>query len=225
MKYAYDFDTSDGLWHRFPAHLDPMTRMEPYESGLMGPLVAGKGVCIVGNAESVSGSAQGPQIDSCDVVLRMSHAVNGTFSVDDVGSKTSVWCLNHSSVRRILRGHYRLPDGRIWYFRDFGRWTPEGWFDHPGMVVHASLGTILIAECLRAGAKRVFVCGMDFFRTCDPAAPTRGEATVVRPRDSGSTGHSYDMDEAYVRHLYGLHRGVLTGDGIFTEIMEGNMQR
>lgn len=159
----------------------------------------GKSVCIVGNAASIIGTGQGEFIDSHNTVIRFSHAVHSPFPPEDAGSKTDIWVFAGACYRANFHKMPFSEQAKVCqldrdFLRTFGKYLPTY---HEGKDIHTipCIGPVTLYWALRYNPLSVYVCGIDFFRTTDPAAGDRGTVCRIRTQNSGTTCHNHDMDE------------------------------
>lgn len=217
--------------------LDPPGAKRPvraFTPELFSSHVRGKRVAIVCNAAYMEGSGHGKEIDSYDLIIRLSFAAGAHLPPEDQGSRTDLWCLNSSSYRKLLSGALRYPPGEapILHVRSLASFTPAGHYadvPHPTtgalMRTHAVLGSILVHQALLGGAGEVFVTGMDFFRSTDPFVQAKGRTSTHHIHASGTVCHHFPTDERFMRHLREEYPGRLKTDPYLGEILDGKHPR
>ncbi len=167
--------------------------------------VRGKSVAIVGNADSIKGTRQAERIESCDTVIRFSWAFLFPFPPEDAGSRTDVWAMHeraYESSEDAMKEEEKRK--RVMFSRDNVR--AVGWYrptKKDGFLfrTNPTLGPVVIWSAIQKGACALYLCGMDFFKTCDPAVQNnRGIPIDVRTSRRGFC-HNHEMDRAFMRSM------------------------
>lgn len=181
--------------------------MKAWSPTLWADVVRDKTVAIIGSADSLNNSQHGPEIDSADLVVRMSHSALAENKPEmSWGKRTDIVVLNSSAYRSFLKAPDLASDAEVYYLLSFGKYLPKAYqrqIPDPRdpdktLDIHPMLGTILTHYSLEGGAAEVRVYGMDFFRTSDPFALRRGEPCPIRYSGSKKC-HHHGIDEDFLR--------------------------
>lgn len=80
-----------------PVVVDIMAKQDAWHLAFecsMRQALTGRGVCVVGNAQSLRGAGQGTAIDAADLVVRFNHCHVSPALQQDVGQRTDVWVMS-----------------------------------------------------------------------------------------------------------------------------------
>lgn len=135
--------------------------------------LCGKSVAIVGNARSLSEQSFGPEIDACDVILRM-HAAPLP-AAESHGTRTSWLALGMPVAQEIIDA--RAPDRLLWMAKKRKRLRARfaqrhGFYLHPkeewdrmaaALAAPPTTGIMLIDLVSGSKASEIHLFGFDFF--------------------------------------------------------------
>jgi hypothetical protein len=158
------------------------------------PGVAGRIVAVVGRAASILVSGAGPEIDACDVVVRVNWMLPLSGPVEHVGRRTDVLyfcagCLGQSQAAleqgvRTVRVDKQLRK----------RIAKESGFDY--RFWRPTTGVVAIYDALESGARAVRAFGFDLYRSgyAEAAPPWAGTRTL-------KWRHSKEQDRVLLQRL------------------------
>lgn len=204
--------------------------LKAWSPTLWADIVKDKKIAIVGSADSLNNYQHGAEIDSADLIVRMSHSALGKNKpIASWGSKTDVVVLNTAAYRNFLKTPSLDSDADVYYLLSFGKFLPPTYQKQipdprnptKSLDVHPMLGTILTYYSLEAGAAEVRVYGMDFFRTSDPFAARRGAPCTIRYSGEKKC-HHHLMDEDFLREY--LDHPNFFPDPLLRSILNGTFQ-
>ncbi|RPE63129.1 glycosyl transferase family 29 (putative sialyltransferase) [Pacificibacter maritimus] len=163
--------------------------------------VAGKRVAIVGNARALSHTEQGPDIDACDIVIRINRAPMP--DVKSHGSQTD-WLalatsLNQESfdklgASRLIWMSHKRKRLRMWMAQTSGFVLfPNARYSalKSALGAQPTTGAMLIDFISKSDAAEVHLFGFDFFASM----------SLSGKRDSASVPHNFTSESGFVQDL------------------------
>ncbi|PLS20055.1 glycosyltransferase family 29 protein [Neptunicoccus cionae] len=163
--------------------------------------LAGKTVAIVGNARSLSDQSFGPDIDRCDLVIRM-HAAPLP-QAESHGTRTSWLALGMPVPQEII--DERKPDRLLWMAKKRKRLrarfaNAKGFYLHPKtewdrmadeLKAPPTTGIMLIDLVARSEASEIHLFGFDFFTSL----------SLSGRRTAAQVPHDFTAEKHFVQKL------------------------
>lgn len=154
------------------------------------PQASGKRVAVVGRAASLIGSGCGPQIDACELVVRVNWVLPLQSAPEDIGSRTD---LIYSAVggADIRTAADRAGVPYVIVRRRLRKRLRSG-------LRRPTTGVVAIYDLLKSGARAVHAFGFDCYRTLYAEG---NERTMQRLPSALRWRHDDELDRALLRRL------------------------